>query len=77
MFLWPNLQQKKIQTVSRYIKGNESIKKLAKEVGVSTPILSGWIRLYEQSGIEAFNKSPKLLNRDLQKPARLLTFVIL
>jgi len=49
--------EEKIQIVSRYIKGNESIKKLAKEVGVSTPILSGWIRLYEQSGVEAFNKS--------------------
>ncbi|MED3561403.1 transposase [Bacillus xiapuensis] len=44
--------EEKIQIVLRYLKRNESIKNLAKEVGVSTPILSGWIRLYEQSGVE-------------------------
>lgn len=47
----------KIQIVLRYLEGNESIEKIAEEVRVSNSILSGWVRLYEQHGIEAFIKS--------------------
>jgi transposase len=47
----------KIQITLRYVEGNESIEKIAGEVKVSPPILSGWVRLYEQHGIEAFIKS--------------------
>ncbi|WP_373604997.1 helix-turn-helix domain-containing protein [Bacillus sp. AFS017336] len=42
--------------ILRYLEGNESIKKIAKEVRVNVSILSGWIRLYEQNGLEAFFK---------------------
>ncbi|WP_156178288.1 IS3 family transposase [Bacillus sp. SA1-12] len=49
--------EEKIQIVLRYLKRNESINKVAEEVNVSPPILSGWIRLYEQFGLEAFIKS--------------------
>ena len=47
----------KIQISLRYLEGNESIEKIAEEVKVSPSILSGWVRLYEQHGIEAFIKS--------------------
>jgi len=47
----------KIQIVLRYLKGNESLEKIAEEVRVSHSIISGWVRLYEQHGIEAFIKS--------------------
>lgn len=49
--------EEKIQIISRYLDGNESIEKIAREVRVSRSILSGWVRLYEQYGIEAFIKS--------------------
>lgn len=49
--------EEKIQIVLRYLKRNESIYTIAEEAGVSSPILSGWIRLYEQFGAEGFLKS--------------------
>jgi transposase-like protein len=49
--------EEKIQIVLRYLEGNGSIEKIAEEVRVSKTILSGWVRLYEQHGIEAFIKS--------------------
>lgn len=49
--------EEKIQILLRYLEGNESIEKIAGEVRVSPPILSGWVRLYEQFGKEAFIKT--------------------
>lgn len=49
--------EEKLQIVLRYLKGNESIHNIAKEVSVTPSIVSGWIRLYEQFGLEAFFKS--------------------
>jgi len=49
--------EEKIQISLRYLEGNESIEKIAEEIKVSPSILSGWVRLYEQHGIEAFIKS--------------------
>ncbi len=49
--------EQRILIVSRYLNGNESINEIAREVQVKPTILSGWIRLYEQHGIEAFLKS--------------------
>ena len=43
----------KIQIVLRYIEGNESFGKIEEEVRVSKSIIRGWVRLYEQHGIEA------------------------
>lgn len=47
----------KIQIVLRYLEGNESFEKIAEEVRVSKSIIRGWVRLYEQQGLEAFIKS--------------------
>lgn len=47
----------RIQIALRYLEGNESIEEIAEEVRVSPSIISGWVRLYEQHGIEAFIKS--------------------
>ena len=49
--------EEKIQIVLRYLKRNGSIYNIAEEAGVSSPILSGWIRLYEQFDAEGFLKS--------------------
>jgi transposase-like protein len=49
--------EERIKIVLRYVYGNESINEIAREVQVKPPILSGWIRLYEQHGIEAFQKN--------------------
>lgn len=48
--------EERIQIVLRYVYGSESIKAIAQEAKVSLNIVSGWIRLYEQQGIEAFQK---------------------
>lgn len=48
--------EERIQIVLRYVHGIESIKAIAQEAKVSLSIVSGWIRLYEQQGIEAFQK---------------------
>ncbi|MED3553966.1 helix-turn-helix domain-containing protein [Cytobacillus praedii] len=47
----------RIQIVLRYINGIESIKAIAQEAKVSLNIVNGWIRLYNQQGIEAFQKN--------------------
>ncbi|SFB11442.1 MULTISPECIES: helix-turn-helix domain-containing protein, partial [unclassified Bacillus (in: firmicutes)] len=47
----------KIQIVLRYSEGIESFEKIAEEVRVSKSIIRGWVRLYEQQGLEAFIKS--------------------
>ncbi|WP_052427521.1 helix-turn-helix domain-containing protein [Neobacillus niacini] len=44
----------KIQIVLNYLEGDESIEKIAEEVRVSHSVISGWVRLYKQHGIEAF-----------------------
>jgi transposase len=49
--------EERIQIVLRYLNGNESIKEIARDVQGNTSIVSGWIRLYEQQGIEAFLKN--------------------
>ncbi|MFD2443955.1 IS3 family transposase [Bacillus sp. CGMCC 1.16607] len=47
----------KIRIVIRYLEGNDSLGKIAEVVRVSKSIIKGWVRLYEQHGIEAFIKS--------------------
>jgi transposase len=49
--------EERIQIVLRYLNGNESINEIARGVQVNKNIVSGWIRLYEQQGIEAFLKN--------------------
>ena len=49
--------EQRIQAVRRYLYGNESMNEIAKSVGISSSILSGWIRLYEMHGVEGFLKS--------------------
>ena len=49
--------EQRIQAVERYINGNESMNQIAKNIGVSSVVLRGWIRLYEAYGSEAFLKS--------------------
>jgi transposase len=47
----------RIQIVLRYLNGTESIQEIARQVRVNKSIVSGWIRLYEQQGSEAFLKN--------------------
>jgi transposase len=47
----------RIQIVLRYLNSNESIQEIARQVQVNKSIVSGWIRLYEQHGSEAFLKN--------------------
>lgn len=49
--------EQRIQIVLRYLSWNDSINEIAREVQVKSSILSGWIRIYEQHGIEDFQKS--------------------
>lgn len=49
--------EERIKIVLRFLNGHESISKIAQEVQVNKSIVSGWIRLYEQQGIEAFLKN--------------------
>ncbi|MGK9486766.1 IS3 family transposase [Bacillus tropicus] len=46
----------KIQAVKRYLDGTESGKTIAKSIGVTPSALREWIRRYESSGEEAFEK---------------------
>ncbi|MEI4768479.1 IS3 family transposase [Psychrobacillus sp. FJAT-51614] len=49
--------EERIKIVLRFLNGHESISQIAQEVQVNKSIVSGWIRLYEQQGIEAFLKN--------------------
>lgn len=49
--------ENRIQMVLRYLNGNESIKEISRQVQINKSVLSGWIRLYEQHGSEAFLKN--------------------
>lgn len=46
----------KLQTVIRYRKGSESLKRIAKSIGVHFSVLANWIKQYEHHGEEAFKK---------------------
>ncbi|GAB6462425.1 hypothetical protein bcgnr5371_19540 [Bacillus cereus] len=48
--------KEKIQAVKRYLNGSESLKTIAKSIGVTPGLLRGWIRRYESSGKNAFEK---------------------
>ena len=49
--------EQRIQAIRRYLYGNESMTEIAKSIEINITILSGWIRLYETHGLEAFLKS--------------------
>ncbi len=49
--------EEKIQNVLRYKHGTESIKQIAKDIGVSHSVFSVWVRLYEHQGESAFIKT--------------------
>lgn len=49
--------EQRIQAIRRYLYGNESMTEIVKSIGITITILSGWIRLYETHGLEAFLKS--------------------
>lgn len=46
----------KIQAVIRYQKGSDSLKSIAKSIGVHHSVFSNWINQYEHHGEEAFIK---------------------
>ncbi|MBY3620365.1 IS3 family transposase [Acinetobacter sp. CUI P1] len=46
----------KIQAVMRYKKGSESLKTIAKSIGIHHSVFSNWISQYEHHGEEAFKK---------------------
>ncbi|MBE9914318.1 transposase, partial [Paenibacillus donghaensis] len=47
----------KIQAVMRYQNGSESVKSIAKSLGLHHTVLLNWIKQYEYHGEEAFKKS--------------------
>ena len=49
-------KEEKIKIVLRYINGNDSMNKVAKEEKISISELSAWVTLYEHHGIEGFIK---------------------
>jgi transposase-like protein len=49
--------EEKIQNVLRYIHGKESIREIAKDIGVHHSVFNAWVRLYEHQGESAFLKS--------------------
>lgn len=46
----------KIQAIMRYKKGSESLKTIAKSIGIHNSVFSNWISQYEHHGEEAFKK---------------------
>lgn len=48
--------EQKIQAVQRYVNGYESMNEIAKNIGVTTRVMSDWVRLYQANGLEAFRK---------------------
>lgn len=46
----------KIQAVMRYKKGSESLKAIAKSIGIHHSVFLNWISQYEHHGEEAFKK---------------------
>nr|WP_212031252.1 IS3 family transposase [Cytobacillus depressus] len=49
--------EQRIQAVERYVNGHESMNEIAKDIGINYQIISVWVRLYQENGIEAFLKS--------------------
>lgn len=49
--------EQRILAVQRYVNGHESMNEIAKNIGVTKRVISDWVRLYEENGIEAFLKS--------------------
>ena len=49
--------EQRIQAIKRYLCGIESMVEIAKSIDITPSILSGWIKLYETHGQEAFLKS--------------------
>ncbi|MGE7946527.1 helix-turn-helix domain-containing protein [Lysinibacillus sp. NPDC093688] len=40
--------EQRIQAVLRYLNGNESMIEIAKDIGVTDPIVSDWVRRYQK-----------------------------
>ena len=49
--------EQRIKAVQHYLNGHESMNEIAKDIGVTRRVISDWVRLYEENGIEAFLKS--------------------
>lgn len=49
--------EQRIQAVQRYLNGHESMKIIAKDLGVTHRVIGDMVRLYQENGIEAFLKS--------------------
>lgn len=49
--------EQRIQAAQRYLDGNESMHEIAKDMGLTHRVISDWVRLYKENGVEAFLKS--------------------
>lgn len=49
--------EQRIQAAQRYINGEDSINEIASDLGVSNTVVRGWVRHYQENGIEGFIKS--------------------
>ncbi len=64
----------KIQIVLRYLKGNESYRKIGRAIGISNTIILNWVNQYKQNGVEAFLK--RCTNYTRQFKLDVLNFMI-
>lgn len=48
--------EEKLEAVKRYLNGNESVRNIAREIGVAHRNLLTWVKQYEHNGDEAFMK---------------------
>ncbi|MGE7920145.1 helix-turn-helix domain-containing protein [Viridibacillus sp. NPDC093762] len=49
--------EQRIQAVQRYLNGYESMREIAKDIGVTDRVVNEWVRRYQENGIETFLKS--------------------
>lgn len=49
--------EQRIQAVERYVNGHASMNEIAKDIGITKQVISAWVRLYQENGIEPFLKS--------------------
>lgn len=47
----------KLETITRYQNGSESIEEIAKSIGTYCSVVSNWIKQFEYHGLSAFEKS--------------------
>jgi transposase len=50
-------EKQKLEAVLQYLQGNDSLKKVGKQLGASSSMMRTWVALYEQHGIEGLKSN--------------------